>query len=62
MKIASPCSHAGASIYHVFWKYSTAERKQVPGVCGDVFLTQPVSDPTRGCALQDPLFTNRERL
>ncbi|KAK4807040.1 hypothetical protein QYF61_018381 [Mycteria americana] len=47
----------------VCWKYNTAERKQSRKFLEcveDNFLTQLVSEPTRGGASLDLLFTNRE--
>jgi len=49
----------------VCWKYNTAERKQSRKFLEcveDNFLTQLVSECTRGGALLDLLFTNREEL
>jgi len=49
----------------ICWKYNTAERKQSRRFLEcveDNFLTQLVSEPTRGGALLDLLFTNREGL
>ncbi|GAB0210334.1 hypothetical protein GRJ2_003499200 [Grus japonensis] len=49
----------------VCWKYNTAERKQSRRFLECVennFLTQLVSEPTRGGASLDLLFTNREGL
>ncbi|KAK4810498.1 LOW QUALITY PROTEIN: hypothetical protein QYF61_004278 [Mycteria americana] len=49
----------------VCWKYNTAERKQSRRFLEcveDNFLTQLVREPTRGGALLDLLFTNREGL
>ncbi|KAK4827211.1 hypothetical protein QYF61_015239 [Mycteria americana] len=49
----------------VCWKYNTAERKQSRRFLEcveDTFLTQLVSEPTRGGASLDLLFTNREGL
>ncbi|GAB0208053.1 hypothetical protein GRJ2_003271000 [Grus japonensis] len=50
----------------VCWKYNIAERKQsrrfLECVEDDNFLTQLVSEPTRGGASLDLLFTNREGL
>jgi len=49
----------------VCWKYNTAERKQPRRFLeyvADNFLTQLVSEPTRGGASLDLLFTNREGL
>ncbi|GAB0207545.1 hypothetical protein GRJ2_003220200 [Grus japonensis] len=49
----------------VCWKYNTAERKQSRRFLEcveDNFLTQLVSEPTRGGASLDLLFTNREGL
>jgi len=49
----------------ICWKYNTAERKQsrrfLQCMEGN-FLMQLVSEPTRGGALLDLLFTNREGL
>jgi len=47
------------------WEYNTAERKQSRRFLEHVeddFLMQLVSEPTRGSALFDLLFTNREGL
>jgi len=49
----------------ICWKYNTAERKQSRRFLEcveDNFLMQMVSDPTRGAASLDLLFTNREGL
>ncbi|KAF1501108.1 hypothetical protein FQV17_0014956, partial [Megadyptes antipodes antipodes] len=49
----------------ICWKYNTAERKQSRRFLEcveDNFLTQLVSEPTRGGASLDLLFTNREGL
>jgi len=49
----------------ICWKYNTAERKQSRRFLEcveDDFLTQLVSEPTRGGASLDLLFTNREGL
>ena len=49
----------------VCWKYNTAESKQSRRFLEcveDNFLTQLVGGPTRGGALLDLLFTNREGL
>jgi len=49
----------------ICWKYNTAERKQSRRFLQcvkDNFLTQLVSEPTRGSALLDLLFTHREGL
>ncbi|KAM9600796.1 uncharacterized protein ACIBXB_004039 [Morphnus guianensis] len=49
----------------VCWKYATAESKQSRRFLEcveDNFPTQPVGEPTRGRALLDLLFTNREGL
>ncbi|KAK4826009.1 hypothetical protein QYF61_003782 [Mycteria americana] len=49
----------------VCWKYNTAERKQSRRFLEcveDNFLTQLVSEPTRGGSSLDLLFTNREGL
>jgi len=49
----------------ICWKYNTAERKQSRRFleCGEAkFLMQLVSEPTRGGASLDLLFTNREGL
>jgi len=49
----------------ICWKYSTAERKQstrFPECVEDNFLMQLVSEPPRGGASVDLLFTNREEL
>ncbi|KAK4815884.1 hypothetical protein QYF61_009935, partial [Mycteria americana] len=53
------------NLLDVFWKYNTAEKKQSRRFLEcveDNFLTQLVSEPTRGGALLDLLFTNREGL
>jgi len=50
---------------NICWKYNRAERKQSRRFLecvGDNFLTQLVSEPTRGGASLDLLFTNREGL
>jgi len=47
----------------IYWKYNTAERKQSRRFLDcveDNFLTQLVSEPTRGRASLDLLFTNTE--
>jgi len=49
----------------ICWKYNTADRKQSRRFLEcveDNFLTQLVREPTRGGALPDVLFTNREEL
>jgi len=49
----------------ICWKYNTAERKRFRRFleCAeDNFLTQLVSEPTRGGALLDLLFINRDGL
>jgi len=49
----------------ICWKYNTEERKQSRRFLecvDDNFLTQLVSEPTRGGASLDLLFTNREGL
>ncbi|XP_009874290.1 PREDICTED: uncharacterized protein LOC104278875 [Apaloderma vittatum] len=49
----------------ICWKYNTADRKQSTRFLDcveDNFLTQLVSEPTRGGALLDLLLTNREGL
>ena len=49
----------------ICWKYNTAQRKQSKRFLEcmeDSFLTQLVRDPTRGGALLDLLFTNRDGL
>jgi len=49
----------------ICWKYNTAERKQsrrFPKCVEDNFLMPLVREPTRGGALLDLLFTNREGL
>jgi len=49
----------------ICWKYNTAERKQSRRFLAcveDNFRTQLVSEPTRGGASLDLLFTNREGL
>jgi len=53
------------NLQDICWKYNTAERKQSRKFLEcveDNFLTQLVSEPTRGCASLDLLFTNREGL
>ena len=54
------------NLLDICWKYNTAERKQsrrfLECVGDDNFLTQLVSEPTRGGASLDLLFTNREGL
>jgi len=50
---------------YIGWKYNTAERKQsrkLQDCMEDNFLMQLVSEPTRGGASLDLLFTNREGL
>ena len=50
---------------HVCWKYNIAQRKQSKRFLEcveDSFLTQLVQEPTRGGALLDLLFANREGL
>ncbi|XP_071881468.1 uncharacterized protein [Anas platyrhynchos] len=49
----------------ISWKHNTAQRKQSRRFLESVedsFLTQLISEPTRGGALLDLLFTNREGL
>ena len=49
----------------IFWKYNIAQRKQTKKFLEcveDSLLTQLVQEPTRGGALLDLLFTNREGL
>jgi len=49
----------------ICWKYNTTQRKQSKRFLEcmeDSFLTQLVREPTRGGALLDLLFTNREGL
>uniref|UniRef100_A0A8B9ZFV9 Reverse transcriptase domain-containing protein n=1 Tax=Anas platyrhynchos TaxID=8839 RepID=A0A8B9ZFV9_ANAPL len=49
----------------ISWKHNTAQRKQSRRFLEkveDSFLTQLISEPTRGGALLDLLFTNREGL
>jgi len=53
------------NLLDVCWKYSTAERKQsrrFMECVEDNFLMSLVSEPIRGGALLDLLFTNREGL
>jgi len=53
------------NLLDICWKYNTAERKQSRRFLEyveDDFLTQLVSEPMRGGALLDLLFTNREGL
>ena len=53
------------NLLDICWKYNTAERKQSRKFLEcveDNFLTQLVSECTRGGALLDLLFTNREEL
>jgi len=54
------------NLLDICWKYNTAERKQswrfLECVEDDNFLTQLVSEPTKGGDLLDLLFTNREGL
>jgi len=53
------------SLLDIYWKYNTAERKQSRRLLECVeenFLTELVSEPTRGGASLDLLFTNREGL
>ena len=55
---------ADFSLWDVHWQYSTAEVKQPRRFLERVqetFLTQLVSEPTRGDAPLDLLFTNREK-
>ena len=50
------------NLLDICWKYNTAERKQSRGFMEcveDNFLTQLVSEPTKGGAFLDLLFTNR---
>jgi len=49
----------------ICWKYNTVQTKQSRRFLEcmeDYFLTQLVRESTRGGALLDPLFTNREEL
>jgi len=51
------------NLLDICWKYNTAERKQSRRFLEcveDKFLMQLVSEPTRGGALLDLLFTNSE--
>jgi len=53
------------NLLDICWKYDTAKRKQTRRLLEcveDNFLTQVVSEPTRGGASLDLLFTNREGL
>jgi len=53
------------NLLDISWKYNTAERKHSRSFLEcveDNFLTQLVSEPTRGGASLDLLFTNREGL
>ena len=53
------------NLLDIFWKYNTAQRKQSKRFLEyveDNFLTQLVSESTRGGASLDQLFTNRAGL